>query len=330
MIEEIPHVFGDDARLVGVCTRPLTGAAPVGVVLVNAGVIHRIGPHRSAVKLARVLASAGITVLRFDLSGVGDSRQATGGRTYHEQSVHDIRDAMDLLRDQHQIRRVVLYGICSGAVHACAAAIVDDRVVGLAMMDGYAFPTWKTPIATALAMGRTLPPGALARKALRQLGRLAGGARGPQAGTAVPAGVAADPDAPPTVMPETALADAGAGLPAPGATMDRAAFRRVMQHLIARGVHVYLLYSGSIREAFSYAEQMHDTYGRNSFLRHVRLDFFPEIDHTLTTLDGQRTIERAVRQWVQQAVLGHGDAMQPAGDADTRPAAYFNDREHGA
>ena len=43
------------------------------VVLLNAGIIHRIGPNRLYVQLARRLASRGHAVLRFDLAGIGDS-----------------------------------------------------------------------------------------------------------------------------------------------------------------------------------------------------------------------------------------------------------------
>lgn len=326
MIEEVPHRFGDDGRLVGLVTRPQLGAGPVGVVLVNAGVIHRVGPHRSAVKLARALAPDGFTVLRFDLSGVGDSRPATAARSFHTQAVEDIRDAMDLLHRQYQVREIVLFGICSGAVHALATALADDRVSGLVMVDGHAYPTWKTPLATAWALARTLPPGALARKLLRQATRWLG--RRPAAGRTV--------DEPPRLMADAPLAGAAGtptGLdeqhPPPGAPLDRTAFRRVMQALVARGTRVYLIYSGSVREAYGYAGQMRDTYGHHSFLRHVQLDFIPTLDHTLTTLDGQRTIERAVRHWLGQAAPGRPapDAAPPAApDAGTRPIADAPER----
>jgi pimeloyl-ACP methyl ester carboxylesterase len=316
MIEEVPHRFGDDDRLVGLVTRPRVGAGPVGVVLVNAGVIHRVGPHRSAVKLARAIAPDGFTVLRFDLSGVGDSRPATAARSYHAQAVEDIRAALDLLGRQYQVREVVLFGICSGAVHALATALADDRVTGLVMVDGPAYPTWKTPLETAWALARTLPPGALARRLLRQgvrwLVQWPGTRR------------AAEDDL--WLMADARATDAGDTPPAtgrderhppPGTPLDKAAFRRVMQALVARGTRVYLIYSGSVRATYGYADQMRDTYGHPSFLRHVQLDFFPTLDHTLTTLEGQRTIERAVRQWLPQAVADPaGPAAGP--DAGTR------------
>lgn len=329
MIEESTHVFGSDDRLVGIATRLSASRPKLGVVLINAGVIHRVGPHRSAVKLARALAPLGVTVLRFDLSGIGDSRLSTRAMPYHEQAVEDVRDALDMMRAEFGLQRFVLFGICSGAVHACSTALADDRVAGVVLFDGYAFPTWKTPLATAWQMARLLPPGQLLGKALRQarkrLGQLLDHVPG---SAAVPAGVAtasatgsaalaaATPRSPAEVRN-----DAGDG----GSALTQQQFRSVMQTLIARGVQVFIIYSGSIRELYSYPNQLRDNFGRNSFLRHIRYEFFPQVDHTLTTLDGQRQIERAMRHWVATRMLGEAEPA-PLPETDTRPTAYFNDR----
>src|SRR5215472_19382863 len=44
-----------------------------GVILLNPGIVHRVGPGRIYVKIARALAAKGFVVLRFDFSGIGDS-----------------------------------------------------------------------------------------------------------------------------------------------------------------------------------------------------------------------------------------------------------------
>ena len=68
-------VFGRSQHLVGVLSTPtvVSAAAPPGIVLVNSGIIHRIGANRVYVRLARALAVCGSASLRFDLSGIGDS-----------------------------------------------------------------------------------------------------------------------------------------------------------------------------------------------------------------------------------------------------------------
>ncbi|MGA8008355.1 MAG: alpha/beta hydrolase, partial [Thiomonas sp.] len=75
-------------------TFPASGTAsppPFGVLLFNAGVIHRVGAHRVNVKLARALAADGIATLRCDLHGMGDSLRADGRLSYKDQVVADLR-----------------------------------------------------------------------------------------------------------------------------------------------------------------------------------------------------------------------------------------------
>jgi hypothetical protein len=320
MIEESTHVFGSDERLVGIVTRLSASRPKLGVVLINAGVIHRVGPHRSAVKLARALAPLGVTVLRFDLSGLGDSRMSTGALPYQEQAVEDVRDALDLMRAEFGLQRFVLFGICSGAVHACSTALADDRVAGVVLFDGYAFPTWKTSLATALQMARTLPPQQLLGKAMRQVRKWLDTLPASPLTPAAPESPVAPPSPAGPAGPAAAAGPADTGM-----ALTKPQFRSAMQTLIARGVQVFIIYSGSIRELYSYHHQLRDNFGRNSFLRHIRYDFFPQVDHTLTTLDGQRQIERAMRHWVATRMLGEAEPA-PAPDTDTRPTAYFNDR----
>ena len=86
--------FGADSGLIGTLCLPSTPGADgsgVGQILFNAGVVHRIGPHRINVKLARSLAASGIASIRFDLSGLGDSARASGNLAFEEQAVIDIR-----------------------------------------------------------------------------------------------------------------------------------------------------------------------------------------------------------------------------------------------
>ncbi|MDE2434566.1 MAG: alpha/beta hydrolase, partial [Burkholderiales bacterium] len=90
--------FGPDHSLVGVLTSPVDvkkHAHPaVAYILFNSGVISRVGPHRNNVRLARAMAESGEWVLRFDLSGHGDSRPAAGNLNLREQAVADLKSAM--------------------------------------------------------------------------------------------------------------------------------------------------------------------------------------------------------------------------------------------
>ena len=67
--------LGPNHSIVGILTSPPRGVARKGiaVLLLNAGLIHHVGPNRLYVRLARVLASMGFSTVRFDFSGIGDS-----------------------------------------------------------------------------------------------------------------------------------------------------------------------------------------------------------------------------------------------------------------
>ena len=116
----------------------------LAALLFNAGVVPRIGPNRLNVRIARALAARGIPALRFDLSGRGDSAPARGMESYEQQAVADIRAAMNLLSERTGVSRFALMGICSGAENAFHAALADERVVGVTLMDSYHYPTLRT------------------------------------------------------------------------------------------------------------------------------------------------------------------------------------------
>ena len=54
--------FGLNKALIGTICLPSTAqSSGIGVIFFNAGVVHRIGPHRIHVRLARALAAKGIS-----------------------------------------------------------------------------------------------------------------------------------------------------------------------------------------------------------------------------------------------------------------------------
>jgi len=133
--EEV-HRFGLDDGLVGVLALP-DGAAPHrrGVIFLNAGVLHRVGPNRVHVKSARRLAAAGVPSLRFDFSGIGDSAVSADRSAFDDRSFNEVQAAIDLLRSQGRVEEVVLAGICSGAMAAMKAATREPRIVGAVLIN---------------------------------------------------------------------------------------------------------------------------------------------------------------------------------------------------
>nr|MCU0622819.1 alpha/beta hydrolase [Gemmatimonadaceae bacterium] len=136
--------FGKSAVLNGILTEPATPApgAPA-VLMLNPGILHRVGACRFHVHAARALAGAGATVLRFDYSGIGDSDSRKDALSFEDAAVAETREAMDYLTETRGITRFVLLGLCSGADMAHLVARGEPRVVGLAMLDAWAYRTPK-------------------------------------------------------------------------------------------------------------------------------------------------------------------------------------------
>ena len=135
-------LLGEHETILGIATEPavLDPEKPICLVL-NAGIIHRIGAHRNAVNIARALAEAGFLVVRLDLSGIGDSPRRRDALDFGASAVADVREVMDHLSSLYATPRFVAIGLCSGADNAFQTAIVDDRLVGAVFLDGYAYPT---------------------------------------------------------------------------------------------------------------------------------------------------------------------------------------------
>ncbi len=128
--------FGKERNLVGIVTTP-TVADPAlpAVVLLNAGMMHRVGPNRVYVQLARAFAERGITTLRFDFSGMGDSSPRSDHAPYVESATSEAAMAMDWLAEQRGAERFLLMGHCAGAVVSLLTAAGDARVAGAVLLN---------------------------------------------------------------------------------------------------------------------------------------------------------------------------------------------------
>lgn len=121
--------------LVGIVSEPDEVSEAPAVLLLNAGLIHRIGPNRLYVTLARRLVEMGMIVLRFDLSGVGDSPNSADTRSFDKVMISDTQAAMDALAARYGVQQFVLMGHCSGSILAFRVASRDERVVGAVIIN---------------------------------------------------------------------------------------------------------------------------------------------------------------------------------------------------
>jgi len=262
--------FGPESHLTATLTRPMGPSRATAILLLNAGVIHRMGPHRINVKLARHLAANGHTVLRLDLSGQGDSANSEAVLPYEEQAVIDIRSAMDHLERLTSIRSFALAGICSAAHHGVSVALADDRLAALWLMDTHAYPTPRTRWVRARKQLQIDLGGTLARWALKAVQMLASRARSGQA----------------------RLDDN------PYPTPAKAEFARVVQALLDRQVRLQFVYTGGMFWQHNHASQWRDTFRDFGAVAQAPCDLLPDVDHTASTLHAQQRLMASVVQFM--------------------------------
>lgn len=144
-LPEEPIRFGRDNALFGILSRPAcapSGEAPPPIILLSAGTVHRIGPHRWYVQLARRFAALGFPVLRVDLSGIGDSAAPAGcteNLCYPRDMLEDVDEAMRLLTSRTGAGRFVLAGLCSGGDITFQKALADPRVASAVIINPRTF-----------------------------------------------------------------------------------------------------------------------------------------------------------------------------------------------
>jgi alpha-beta hydrolase superfamily lysophospholipase len=123
------------AGLEAIVSEPETGAGGAdlpALLLLNAGSVRRIGPNRMWVEIARRWAARGLTVLRADLPGIGESDgddDYTQDVRYYEPPLDEtVRALVDALHAAAAGAPIAAIGLCSGAYWSMRATLDDDRV----------------------------------------------------------------------------------------------------------------------------------------------------------------------------------------------------------
>ncbi len=142
VIREIPVQialpFGD---IFGVISEPVSlPASDLCAALLNAGMIHRVGPGRLWVDIARGWAARGVPTLRLDFDGIGDSDDEGSPRSeladlYDPEIASQLSAGLDMLTARGHGPRVVLGGLCAGAYWAFHGALQDERVTAAFMLN---------------------------------------------------------------------------------------------------------------------------------------------------------------------------------------------------
>lgn len=272
--------FGDANGLLGVATLP---PAPVqtrpAVVFLNAGLIHRVGPFRMYVDLARRLAASGFLAVRVDLSGIGDSLSGPGTMSSEESAVRDARQALDAVTERFGVKRFVLVGLCAGAMSVHRVALADPRVVGACLLDGYAYRMPKSWLlswverASDPAFWRKVAEEAASRIERAWLG----------GGAARPAGDEERGERPSMTLPS--------GWP------PRELVAEELDRLVARGVRMLFVYTGGWCD-YVHRGQFEEMFPRLVHRGRVEVEYYPEADHTYLIVAHRERMMSRVEQFV--------------------------------
>ncbi|MEP7049209.1 MAG: alpha/beta fold hydrolase [Pseudomonadota bacterium] len=269
-----------DARLNGPC-----------VVIVNAGIVHHVGPNRLYVDLARTLASEGYSVLRFDLSGLGDSDAASGGASLSRAALSDISAALDFLEQTRGGTSFIMCGLCSGANHSMLTTFSDTRVVGALLIDPTVARSRRSRVlhlsrrflhaatwGALITLRHPMLPRALSRQRRMALAQASQDYAERQEITQVTA------------------------------EQIRVAFEQV----IARGVQLMLVFTGGVNHVYNYRDQLFDLMPGLDFRHQLRLEFMPETDHTISDNESRAKLLRAVGDWMARCFpVSETRAVQP-------------------
>ncbi|MBK8253572.1 MAG: alpha/beta fold hydrolase [Polyangiaceae bacterium] len=294
-VTERVHLFGEGGAL-GIVTLPPgdpgTVDAPAAgnpfLVILNAGLVHRIGPFRLSVDLARRLAARGSRVLRLDLPGIGDSPARGGSAPVEGQAVDACREAMNHLAERYGARTFMVGGLCAGAVHAHRVGLADPRVEGVCLLDGYVYPT-------LISQARRVAVTARRPQGLLSLGR-----RLATQGAVRLGSILSGDSTPPKEDRSTGEAgDSRVGLfyqswpPVQSARAD-------IERMLDRGVRFLFVYTGGW-SGFNYPGQFDDIFPSLPGRHQITVKYYPDADHTFLTLKDREALFQSVEQFVAGA-----------------------------
>lgn len=256
-----------------------SSAPPIVALLSNSGVIPRSGPHRMNVHLARRLAAQGIPSVRFDMSGLGDSRRTGSTLPVVEQWVADTRSVMDAAQARFGCARFMMIGFCSGAEVAHLVALEDPRLRAILFWDLYAYKTIQARVRTFLYKLRRAGLTGAVRKAgektLAVFRSQAAESGGNENGRAV----------------EVSLVP------------PREVFAQRIQTLTDAGVESLFVFCGGEPEWFNHKGQFKGMFGRYAFVDKVAFHYLEVSDHLITSAAAQRAFLDMTEAWLKTRVL---------------------------
>lgn len=273
-------MVGEQKPLVGILCEPDSDQISdkrTAVILLNSGVIHRVGSCRLSVSVGRELAEkVGVTTFRFDFSGIGDSEARRGTLTANQAAISEVQEVMDHLGQWKQFDRFILYGLCSGAFAAYRTALSDPRVLGTVQLDGYCYMTWKSHLMHYSP--RLLSLSRWATFMLRKLGlhKVKKGAE------------------------VSGIEEQFFEIPDFASYPPKEEVQQGLQKLNERGLNMLYVFLGN--EHYKYQKQFQDCFGAVAFKDNLTVIHRPHASHILSEPDDRKAVVEAITNWLHQQV----------------------------
>jgi hypothetical protein len=274
MKEEVITI-GQESIMIGILTESSKNLPEKPMVLLlNAGLVHRVGPYREWVDLARQFSQDGFSSYRFDLTGLGDSEIRKDRMNDEARAISDIRNTMDYFEKTRGIKRFILLGLCSGADNGHPLSVEDARVVGTIFIDGIGYRTtrwyfhhyfsrfinlqgWKNKskllfnIITCPFTGKTKTTVKKNKQFIREF--------------------------PPQKQTEAELIE-----------------------LINRGVNMLYIYTSGVSRYLNYHSQFNAMYPKIKKSNQLEVMFYKESDHTFTLMKHRLALFQLIHTWMQR------------------------------
>ncbi|MFT6988278.1 MAG: pimeloyl-ACP methyl ester carboxylesterase [Paraglaciecola sp.] len=275
-MREIALRIGKPTPLTSIVTEPKDfDADKPAVLILNSGVMHHIGTCRLSVKIARALANSGFLALRFDFSGIGDSEPRRGTENFAESSSAEISEVMDYLQRKKKINKFIVYGLCSGADASYEIAQKDPRIIGMIQIDAYCYANWQSRLYHYAPRLLSLDVW------LRFIKRLLGQKK------------ASSQDA-------EEIDDEFVEMPSYIRELPpREKVAKALQGIIDKDIHIYNIFTGGMMETFNHPSQYHENFSEVDFKGLLKVDFYKELDHIITSQKHQKSIPKEICKWVQ-------------------------------
>lgn len=293
-VRERVAVFGARQGMLGILTTPVGDPQPdaPSVLLLTSGIIHRVGSNRLSVMVARALGAIGLTVLRFDFSGIGDSERRPDATSLRESVEQDIAEAIEYLARTGGAERFILMGLCSGAYDALHYAARDPRVVGAIMVDlPGPFQGWRHHIHTLRAK---LLRSTVWRSPFRKLRKYARTVFGK-----------------PTGQRGNVQMYVTGGRSTPSAEW----MQRHFDILLGRDVKLYFVFTAGIATNYNHRSQFRTSFPEAARDPGVTWEFFPQADHAFSSYTERKRLLEFVVSWLCKDAAFAGVTTEGGGRA---------------